>query len=92
MTKNRFAMIPGNGITILCHLHEVMTQIQLLASKDCHDQADVLRKCNEELVGISIDIASVCSPGKDWDFVSDLLANAGIVVPEELDQAIREAE
>lgn len=85
-------MIPGNGITILRHLHEVMTQIETLATTDCRDSADVLQRCEAELVGISIDIASVCSPGKDWDFVSDLLANAGIVVPEELDQAIREAE
>lgn len=92
MTKNRFAMIPGNGITILRHLHEVMTQIQKLATTDCRDSAEVLQKCEDELVGISIDIASVCSPGKDWDFVSALLASAGIVIPAELDQAIREAD
>lgn len=89
---NRLNSIPGNGITILCHLHEVMTQIQLLASKDCHDQADVLRKCNEELVGISIDIASVISPNEDWDKVSELLHNAGITIPEGLDKAMREAD
>ena len=88
---NRFAMIPGNGIAILRHLHEVMTQIQTLAANDCRDSAEVLQRCEAELVGISIDIASVCSPGKDWDYVSDLLASAGIEVPEELDQAIREA-
>ena len=89
---NRFNSIPGNGITILCHLHEVMTQIQLLASKNCKDQADVLRKCNEELVGISIDIASVISPNEDWDKVCELLHNAGITIPEELDKAMREAD
>ena len=92
MTKNRFAMIPGNGITILRHLNEVMTQIEALATTDCRDSAEVLQRCEAELVGISIDIASVCSPGKDWNFVSDLLASAGIKVPDELDQAIREAE
>lgn len=89
---NRFAMIPGNGITILRHLQKVMTQIQKLAATDCRDSADVLQRCEAELVGISIDIASVCSPGKDWDYVSDMLASAGIVIPEELEKAIREAE
>ena len=89
---NRFAMIPGNGITILRHLQKVMTQIQKLATTDCRDSADVLQRCEAELVGISIDIVSVCSPGKDWDYVSDLLASAGIVIPEELEKAIREAE
>ena len=92
MTENRFAMIPGNGITILRHLYEVMTQIQQLATTDCRDRAEVLQKCKEELLGISIDVASVCSPGKDWDFVSALLESVGIVVPEELDEAIREAD
>jgi hypothetical protein len=90
--NNRFAKIPGNGITILRHIHEVMNQIETLATTDCRDSAEVLQRCEAELVGISIDIASVCSPGKDWDFVSDLLASAGIKVPDELDQAIREAE
>ena len=85
-------MIPGNGITILRHLNEVMTQIQTLATTDCRDKADILQKCEDELLGISIDIASVCSPQKDWDFVSELLACAGIIIPAELDQAIREAE
>lgn len=85
-------MIPGNGITILRHLYEVMTQIQQLASTDCRDQAEVLQKCKEELLGISIDVASVCSPGKNWDFVSALLASVGIVIPQELDEAIREAD
>ena len=89
---NRFAMIPGNGITILRHLYEVMTQIQQLACTDCRDSAEVLQKCKEELLGISIDVASVCSPGKNWDFVSALLASVGIVVPQELDEAIREAD
>jgi hypothetical protein len=90
--NNRFAKIPGNGITILRHLNEVMTLIQTLAETDCRDSAEVLQRCEAELVGISIDIASVCSPGKDWDFVAELLASAGIRVPDELDQAIREAE
>ena len=85
-------MIPGNAITILRHLYEVMTQSQQLASTDCRDQAEVLQKCKEELLGISIDVASVCSPGKNWNFVSDLLASVGIAVPEELDEAIREAD
>ena len=90
--NNRFAKIPGNGITILRHLNEVMALIQTLAETDCRDSAEVLKRCEAELVGISIDIASVCSPDKDWNFVSELLASAGIKVPEELDQAIREAE
>ncbi len=90
--NNRFAKIPGNGITILRHLHEVMTQIQTLAGTDCRDRADTLKRCEDELLGISIDIASVCCPGKNWDFVSDLLRSAGIEIPEDLDEAIREAE
>ena len=52
---NRFAMIPGNGITILRHLQKVMTQIQKLAATDSRDSADVLQRCEAELVGISID-------------------------------------
>ena len=31
--NNRFAKIPGNGITILRHLHKVMNQIETLAMK-----------------------------------------------------------
>ena len=90
--QNRFAKIPGDGITILRHLHEVMTLIQKLAASDCQDRAAALQHCREQLLGISIDIASVCCPDKDWDFVSALLASAGIVIPDDLDQAIREAE
>ena len=73
--NNRFAKIPGNGITILRHLNEVMTQIQSLARSDCRDSAAALKKCEDELLGISIDIASVCCPGESWDFVSDLLGS-----------------
>ena len=40
--NNRFAKIPGNGITILRHLHEVMNQIETLATTDCRDSAEVL--------------------------------------------------
>ena len=65
-TNNRFAKIPGNGITILPHLNEVMKQIQTLATTDCRDSAATLKKCEDELLGISIDIASVCCPGKNW--------------------------
>lgn len=89
---NRFAKIPGNGITILRHLNEVMTQIQTLAATDCRDSAERLRKCEDELLGISIDIASACCPGEDWDYVSALLGSIGIHIPEELDEAIREAD
>ena len=89
---NRFATIPGNGITILRHLNEVMTQIQTLAATDCQNSADRLQKCEEELLGISIDVASACCPEKDWDFVSALLASVGIHIPSELDEAIREAD
>ena len=92
MKDNRFAKIPGNGITILRHLNEVMTQIQTLSNNECRDSAELLSRCNEQLLGISIDIASGCCPGEDWDFVSDLLCSVGFVIPEELDQAIREAE
>lgn len=84
--------IPTQGITILRHLSEVMAQIRTLAYTDCRDSATVLQKCEDELLGISIDIASVCSPGQDWTVVSKLLASAGINVPEELDNAIREAD
>lgn len=91
-TNNRFAKIPGNGITILRHLNEVMTQIQTLATTDCRDSAATLKKCEDELLGISIDIASVCCPGENWEFVSALLNSAGIVIPKELDEAIREAD
>ena len=92
MTKNRFAKIPGDGISILRHLNEVMILVQKLATSDCHYRAAAVQQCKEQLLGISIDIASVCSPDKDWDFVSALLASAGIVIPDDLDQAIREAE
>ena len=79
--------IPGNRITILRHLNEVMTQIQTLAATDCQNSADRLQKCEEELLGISIDVASACCPEKDWDFVSALLASVGIHIPSELDEA-----
>ena len=90
--KQKQNSIPTQGITILRHLSEVMAQIQSLAENDCRDSAVVLRKCEDELLGISIDIASVCSPGQDWTTVSGLLASAGINVPEELESAIREAD
>ena len=89
---NRFATIPGNGITILRHLNEVMTQIQTLAATDCQNSAERLQKCEDELLGISIDIASACCTGEDWDFVSALLCSVGINIPAALDEAIREAE
>ena len=91
-SNDRLAKIPGNGIIILRHLNEVMAQLQALADSDCRGSAERLRRCEDELLGISIDIASACCPDENWDFVSDLLRSVGIIVPKDLDEAIREAE
>ena len=79
-------MIPGNGITILRHLNEVMIQIQTLANTDCRDRADTLKRCEDELLGISIDIASVCTDGAGWREIRQMVTEAGIEISEDLDR------
>ena len=77
------------GQLILDRLEEAIHEMQHLETV-CTDHQDTIQQCEIKLESVAIDIASISTNGGEWDEMSQMIRDAGITIPEELDKDMRE--
>ena len=71
--------IPRTGSVILNGLQKVITEIRHLETI-CPDHASELEHCEEQLKGIAVEVASVCTEGESTDQFESMIKDAGIEI------------
>ena len=89
--SNSSYSIPRTGKVILCDLHEVITEIRNLQNI-CPQHTEALERCEKQLNSIAFEVASVCTDGDDTNQVEAMMKDAGIEIPDDLLEAIRQLE
>ena len=78
--------IHRKGRQILTTLTELVKSIRELESLFDSIHVTALRHCEDTLMNVMIDVASICSDGASWPVLRELLKEAGADIPEDLDQ------
>ncbi len=83
--------IPRTGSVILNGLQKVITEIRHLETI-CPDHASELEHCEEQLKGIAVEVASVCTEGESTDQFESMIKDAGIEISQDIFDSLREME
>ena len=78
--------IHRKGSQILTALNELVLTIRDLESNFEDNRLIALRHCEDVLMSVMIDVASVCTSGAPWPVLRQMLLEAGVSVPEDLDR------
>ena len=78
--------IHRKGSLILSKLNELVSAIQDLETHYADNHLVALRHCEDVLMSVMIDVASVCTDGAPWPVLRQMLLEAGVVIPEDLDK------
>lgn len=84
MTKNRQTKIHQKGMHILERLSEAIKGMKKLETL-CTDHRETIRQCEDTLDLVAVDIACISTSCGEWDEMSQMIRDAGIDIPDELD-------
>lgn len=88
MNPEQECQLHRSGQRILQHLSEAIREIQHLETLFI-DHRDALSQCEQTLESVAVDIAAISTHGGEWDVMSKMIREAGIVIPEDLDRDMR---
>ena len=77
--------IQRKGKHSLITLNEVVKSIQELETSFDGIHVTALSHCEDCLMNVMIDLASILSDGAPWSVLRQMLRDAGVAIPEDLD-------
>lgn len=77
------------GKYILGQIADALHQVQHLETL-CSEHQDTIIQCETKLESVAVDIACLSTGGGEWDEMSLMMREAGIPIPEDLDEDMRQ--